>query len=95
MIWILAVVTYLYLDFSVIKFKLGRDSFCLEWGVNVSKLIYIGKEAVAQRCSIKKMFIEIWQNSQENTCARVSFLTKLHANKDSGTGIFLWIFQNF
>ena len=34
-------------------------------------------EAVAQRCSVKKVFLEISQNSQENTCARVSFLIKL------------------
>ena len=27
-----------------------------------------------RRCSIKKYFLEIPQNSQENTCARVSFL---------------------
>ena len=26
------------------------------------------------RCSVKKMFLEILQNSQENTCTRVSFL---------------------
>ena len=31
-------------------------------------------EAVAQRCSVKKVFLEISQNSQENTCARVSLL---------------------
>ena len=30
-------------------------------------------EAVAQRCSVKKLFLEISQNSQENTCASVSF----------------------
>ena len=36
-------------------------------------------EAVAQRCSVKKVFQEISQNSQENTCARVSFLIKLQA----------------
>ena len=30
-----------------------------------------------QRCSVKKMFLEISQNSQENTCARDSFLKKL------------------
>ena len=29
---------------------------------------------VAQRCSVKKVFLEISQNSQERTCARVSFL---------------------
>ena len=34
-------------------------------------------EGVAQRCSVKKVFLEISQNSQENTCARVSFLIKL------------------
>ena len=27
-------------------------------------------EAVAQRCSVKKLFLEISQNSQENSCAR-------------------------
>ena len=36
-------------------------------------------EAVVQKCSVKKFFLEISQNSQENTCARVSFLTKLKA----------------
>ena len=30
-------------------------------------------------CSVKKVFLEILQNSQENTCARVSFLIKLQA----------------
>ena len=30
-----------------------------------------------RRCSIEKMFLNILQNSQENTCARVSFLIKL------------------
>ena len=30
-------------------------------------------EAVIQRCSVKKVFLEILQNLQENTCARVSF----------------------
>ena len=34
-------------------------------------------EAVAQRCSVKNLFLEISQNSQENTCARVPFLIKL------------------
>ena len=34
-------------------------------------------EAVAQRCSVKKVLLEISQNSQENTCGRVSFLIKL------------------
>ena len=33
-----------------------------------------------QRCSIKKVFLEISQISQESTCARVSFLIKLRAS---------------
>ena len=37
-------------------------------------------EAVVRRCSVKNLFLEILQNSQENTCARVSFLTKLQAS---------------
>ena len=37
------------------------------------------EEAVAQTCSVKRVFLEISQNSQENTCARVSFLIKLQA----------------
>ena len=36
-------------------------------------------EAVAQRCSVKKMFLEISQNSQESTHARASLLIKLQA----------------
>ena len=31
-------------------------------------------EAVVQKCSVKKVFLEIPQNSQENTCATVSFI---------------------
>ena len=34
-------------------------------------------EAVARRCFVKKVFLEILQNSQENNCVRVSFLIKL------------------
>ena len=37
-------------------------------------------EAVAQICSVKKVFLKISQYSQENTCARVSFLIRLQAN---------------
>ena len=28
-------------------------------------------EAITQRCSVKKVFLEISQNSQENTCVRL------------------------
>ena len=36
-------------------------------------------EAVARSCSVKKVFLEILQNSQENTCVRASVLIKLQA----------------
>ena len=43
-------------------------------------------------CSAKKVFLQILQNSQENTCAGASFLIK---KRDSHTDVFLWILQNF
>ena len=67
-------------------------------------------EAVSQRCSVKKVFLEILQNSQESTCARVSFFKKKDSGtdvflclrpatffkkRDSSTCVFLWILQNF
>ena len=44
-----------------------------------SERSWIISEAVVQRSSVKKVFSEISQNSQENTCARVSFSIKLQA----------------
>ena len=32
---------------------------------------------LARRCTIKKEFLKIWQNTQENTCAKVFFSIKL------------------
>ena len=34
-------------------------------------------DAVAQRCFVKKVFLEISQNSQENNCARISFFPQV------------------
>ena len=45
-------------DFAVCKHCSGRV-ICLE--------------AVAQRCPVKELFLEISQNSQENICARAFF----------------------
>ena len=47
--------------------------------LNATERFTFYSEAVPQRCSVKKVFLEISQNSQESTCARVSFLTKLQA----------------
>ena len=43
-------------------------------------------EAVANRCSVKKIFLEISQNLQENTCTKG---LQLYLKRDSGTGFFL------
>ena len=37
-------------------------------------------EAATRGVLCKKLFLEIWQNSQESTCARVSFLIKLQTS---------------
>ena len=42
--------------------------------------VIILHDSSAQRCSAKKVFIEISQNSQENTCVKVSFSINLQAS---------------
>ena len=54
-------------------YKMKTDSLA-----NLCKRPY--PEAVVRRCSVKKVFLKISQNSQENTCAKVSFLIKLQAS---------------
>ena len=39
------------------------------------------QEAVVWRCYVKKVFLEISQNSQENNYAKVSFLIQLQASR--------------
>ena len=70
----------------------------------LSTLLLMALRSSHQRCSIKMVFLKITPNSQENTCARVSFLIKLWASvynfikkRDSGTGVsseFCEIFRN-
>ena len=47
------------------------------------------REAVVRKCSAKKVFIKILQNSQENTCARFSLLL---SKKESLTRLFSYKF---
>ena len=53
----------------------------------------LAREGVAQRCYVKKVFLEIFQNSQENTCARVSFLIKLKACNFIKIGLLVQVFS--
>ena len=57
---------------------LQKAGFCL---LNLHRKLFFvqSAEAVVRRCSVEKVFLEILQNSQENTCARLSFLIKLQA----------------
>ena len=53
-----------------------------------SKIIY--SKSSHRRRSVEKVFLEISQNSQENTCVTVSSLAPATLLKrDSGTGVFL------
>ena len=47
--------------------------------VNNLRIMKTEIEAATRGVPCKKVFLEISQNSQENTCARVSFLIKLQA----------------
>ena len=48
-----------------------ENSVCYVW--------FLVLEAVAQMCSVKKVFLKILHNSQEHSCVRVCFLIKLQA----------------
>ena len=60
--------TYFFLEILIFWLTLGI--YCLQFQKQSSK------EAVVQRCYLQKVFFKISQNSQENTCARVSFSIK-------------------
>ena len=57
-------------------------------------LIYVSIEAVARRCSVKKVFLKVRQNSRENTCTRASFLTKKNTLAQVFSCQFCEIFKN-
>ena len=56
-----------YLRQKVNNIVVGRNMWSIEDD------LLNNPEAVSQTCSVKKAFLEISQNSQENTCGRVSF----------------------
>ena len=65
-----------YGDHSYFDYKLNLGKLLLTYYFHFIFWFVFCSEAVAQRCSVKKVFLDISQNSQENTCARVSFLIK-------------------
>ena len=70
-----------YVYFPTVFLRIDTDYACRykEIHPRSEKHNHTGTEAVALRCSVRKVFLEICQNPLENTCARNSFLIKLHA----------------
>ena len=67
--------SYEFCEFSE-RLLLSIAIICQEhFKLNVRRI----KATVVRRYSLKKMFLEILQNPQENTCARHSLLIKLQA----------------
>ena len=61
--------------FQDISWNIVSGSVHETWN-NFMKYFYFSiqhSEAAVQMCSVKKVFLDISQNSQENTCTRVSF----------------------
>ena len=59
----------------------GFREYYRSFRVKHMQLCAINEEAFTRRCSVKKVFLKISQNSRENTCARVSFLIKSYLKK--------------
>ena len=81
------------------KTKVALGTNGLIWTVLTGVLVWLDSspETVVQRCSAKNVFLEISQNSQKNTCARVFLFNKVATilKTGSGTGVFLWILRYF
>ena len=60
----------------------------------ISFIITFTTEAATRSVLWKKGFFKMLQNSQENTCARVSFLIKLQAKKETLAQVFSCEFCN-
>ena len=64
---------------------------CILWNLKVDQI----SEAIAQSCSVKKLFLTISQNSQKTPVSEFLFdnVARL-LKRNSDTGIFLWILWN-
>ena len=63
---------------------------------SANHIYFVGPQGVARRCSVKHVFLKVFQNSQDKTCVGVSFLRKLQASSlqlcskvDSNTGVLI------
>ena len=69
---------------------------------SITFIMHLTVSDAVTRVLYKKVFLKISLNSQENTCARVSFSIQLQASgpqlytkRDFGIGVFLWVLRNF
>ena len=51
-------------------------------GMTAGEPGYLQSEVLVRSCSLKKVFLKISQNSQENTCVRVTFIVKFFNKRD-------------
>ena len=77
---------------ETVEKRYSQDKLCMGFQNFLEQLLFRFKdrkrtirtipnsEAVIRRCSVKIVFLEISQNSQENACARASFLIKFIIN---------------
>ena len=65
---------FLFLSLDITNLIMHYKTLRKPWRISCGST-----EAVFRRCSVKKVFWEISQNSQKNTCTRTSFLIKLQA----------------
>ena len=72
---------------AIISFKIKKMEVISRFNESCWS-IWSGYRSSHQKCSVRKVFLKISQNSQENTCARVSFLIKLQV---SGLQVFNFI----
>ena len=85
-------------DFTVFRgvfrilLNINNEAFLQKWLKTVSCYMLFSEAVGRSEVFCKKGVLKNFTNSQENTCARVSYLIKLQA---SGTGVFLWILWNF
>ena len=77
----------------IIEANYNVDQYCnsLIWPGNFYNRCSKSK-AVTRRCLVKKVFLKILQNSQENTCLRSSLEI---LSRDFSTDVFLWINEIF
>ena len=73
---VLSLITFILLLTLIAKSLMHRYQFIFLMILILRNFKELVIEAVALTCSAKKVFLEISQNSQENTCARVSFIIK-------------------